>query len=52
MAKRLGASVTSSVSGRTTLVIAGENAGSKLDRARSLGVRVVDEREFLQMTGE
>lgn len=39
----LGATVTGSVSKKTDLVIAGEDAGSKLDKARSLGVRVEDE---------
>lgn len=38
-----GARVSSSVSSRTDLLVHGENAGSKLDRARSLGVRTVDE---------
>ena len=34
-----------------TLVIAGESAGSKLDKAKELGVRVLDEAEFLKMIG-
>lgn len=41
--ERLGARVTGSVSGNTDLLVAGENAGSKLDRARELGVEVWDE---------
>jgi DNA ligase (NAD+) len=45
----LGGKVTGSVSKKTDYVIAGEEAGSKLDRARELGVAVVDEAQFLKM---
>jgi DNA ligase (NAD+) len=48
----LGAKVSGSVSARTGFVVAGEEAGSKLDKARALGVRVIDEKEFLSMIGE
>ena len=44
----LGAKVTGSVSKKTDLVIAGESAGSKLDKARELGVEVWDERALLR----
>lgn len=44
-----GGKAASSVSGKTSLVVAGENAGSKLTKAQSLGVRVIDEAEFLRM---
>lgn len=46
---RLGGNPSSSVSGSTDLVVAGEKAGSKLDKARSLGVPVITEDEFLEM---
>ena len=46
---RLGGNPSSSVSGITDLVVAGEKAGSKLDKARSLGVPVITEDEFLEM---
>ncbi|MEJ5297052.1 MAG: NAD-dependent DNA ligase LigA [Armatimonadota bacterium] len=49
LARRLGAEVKSSVSRSTDLVVAGEKAGSKLARAAELGVRVVSEKEFLEM---
>ncbi|MCI8325524.1 MAG: NAD-dependent DNA ligase LigA [Clostridia bacterium] len=46
-----GGSVSDSVSKSVTLVIAGEDAGSKLDKAKKLGIRVIDESEFLRMLG-
>jgi DNA ligase (NAD+) len=48
----LGAHAGSSVSGKTNFLICGENAGSKLDKARQLGVTVLTPSEFFQMAGE
>ena len=42
----------SSVTAKTTLVLAGEEAGSKLEKAKKLGIRIIDEREFKQMLEE
>ena len=42
----LGGEVVGSVSKNTTLVLAGENAGSKLDKANKLGIKIIDEEQF------
>ena len=47
-----GGNAVSSVSKKTDLVLAGENAGSKLDKAVSLGIPVIDEAEFFRMLGK
>jgi DNA ligase (NAD+) len=47
--ERYGGKVAGSVSKKTSHVVAGEEAGSKLDRARELGVAVIDEAQLLAM---
>lgn len=44
--EKLGGKVTSSVSKRTSFVIEGDNPGSKLDKAKALGVKIISESEF------
>ncbi len=51
LAQEAGARVASSVSKKTDFVVAGENAGSKLTKAESLGVEVIDEAEFRRRLG-
>jgi DNA ligase (NAD+) len=48
----LGGKVTGSVSKKTDFVLAGAEAGSKLDKAQSLGVKIIDEKEFLKLGGD
>lgn len=49
MIEERGGVCQSAVTSKTTLVIAGESAGSKLEKARKLGVRVIDEAAFLEL---
>ena len=50
--KELGARVSSSVSKKTSYVVAGEDPGSKYDKALELGVRVLDEAELVRTIDE
>jgi DNA ligase (NAD+) len=52
MIEDAGGKVSGSVSKKTSFVVAGEDAGSKLDKARSLGVKVISETELLGMLAE
>ena len=47
-----GANVTSSVSKKTNLVIAGTDAGSKLDKAKELNIEIIDENTLLRILSE
>jgi len=49
MVKNLGGKTVSSVSSSTSYIVAGESAGSKLEKAKQLGVKIIGESEFLEL---
>ena len=49
-AEDLGARTAPSVSKKVNYIVAGEEAGSKLDKAKALGIKIIDEAEFLALT--
>ncbi len=49
---KFGGNVTSSVSKKTDYVLAGQKAGSKLDKAKSLGINIINEIEFQKKISE
>ncbi len=49
LARRLGADISGSVSKKTDFVVAGADPGSKYDQAKKLGIKIIDEKEFLKM---
>ena len=51
MVENLGGIIHSSVTKKTTYVVAGSDPGSKLDKARSSGIKIINEEEFLKLIG-
>ena len=51
MIRDAGGSVTGSVSKNTHFVLAGESAGSKLEKAKELGIKILTEKEFVALLG-
>ncbi|MFQ6102818.1 MAG: NAD-dependent DNA ligase LigA [Candidatus Glassbacteria bacterium] len=50
--KSLGGKVTSSVSGRVDYLLLGKNPGSKLEKAKNLGIEILKEKDFISRTGQ
>jgi DNA ligase (NAD+) len=49
LVRQSGGNISSSVSSKTDLLVAGENPGSKYDKAKKLGVRIIDEKQFSRL---
>ena len=45
----LGGKVTSAISNKTDYVVAGDKPGSKLEKAKTLGIKIINEKEFIEM---
>jgi DNA ligase (NAD+) len=52
LVKKMGGEAASSVSKKTSFVVAGDNAGSKYDKARQLRVPIINEQKFQEMVNE
>ena len=51
LVERAGGSATGSVSGKTDVLVAGDKAGSKLEKAKGLGIEILDEKGFIAKLG-
>jgi DNA ligase (NAD+) len=47
--RALGGNISSAVSAKTSYVVSGENPGSKYDKAKRVGVKILSEEEFISM---